>query len=228
VSTQISPDGMYYWDGSQWLSTLSADGRHRWNGAAWMPVSQQAFMPVYAPQPLPARVPTSWTRPLQYAVAALYTLSGLFSLTLPFWMGGMMTQAMNQSIQNQQQLNPNASPIPTDVVSTMTSIGNGVVWVAAIFSLAICLITIVGALKRWTWIFYVVLVFLGLGVISIPLDLVNAFTGSRFSGVSGYSMPSWYYWVGLAEAIPVTAVFLWMLIALIKRGPWAMVRPPLS
>jgi hypothetical protein len=228
VSSQVSPDGMYYWSGTEWLSTLSPDGRHRWNGKTWVPVSSQVLMPVYPTAAARPRVPTSWTRPLQYGVAAFYTVSALFSLTLPFWMGGIMSQAVNQSIQNQQRLYPDASPMPADLVNTMTSIGTGVAWFAALFSIAICVIVIVGALKRWTWIFYVVLVFLGLGVISVPLDLIDALAGSSFSGVSGFSMPSWIYWIGVAESIPTTALFVWMLVAVIKRGPWAMARPAVS
>ena len=35
MSLRMSPDGMYYWDGQAWVSTLSHDGRSRWNGQAW-------------------------------------------------------------------------------------------------------------------------------------------------------------------------------------------------
>jgi hypothetical protein len=84
MSAQLSPDGLYYWDGSQWQSTLSHDGRTRWNGSEWVPVQGQGFGPsanVYSPT---ARVPTSWTRPLQYTVAGWYALSAIYSLSLPF------------------------------------------------------------------------------------------------------------------------------------------------
>lgn len=37
VPGQLSPDGAYYWDGAQWVTTLSKDGAHRWNGTAWIP-----------------------------------------------------------------------------------------------------------------------------------------------------------------------------------------------
>ena len=110
----------------------------------------------------------------------------------------------------------------------MTSIGTGIVWFAALVNLAICVIVIIGALNRWTWLYYVVLVFLGIGVISIPLDLISAAAGSGFSGVSGYSMPSWIYSIGIAASIPNTALFVWMLVAVVRRGPWAMTRPAVS
>lgn len=37
VPGQISADGLYYWNGQDWKSTLSPDGTHRWNGSAWVP-----------------------------------------------------------------------------------------------------------------------------------------------------------------------------------------------
>src|SRR5579871_2538613 len=52
IPGQISPDGAYYWDGQQWVTTLSKDGAHRWNGSTWVPVSAPG-MPL-PPQPPPA------------------------------------------------------------------------------------------------------------------------------------------------------------------------------
>jgi len=222
MSTRLSPDGMYYWDGQQWVSTLSHDGRTRWNGTAWVPTGQvYGATPYTAPGPT-SREPTSWTRPLQLTIAAFYALQGLYALTLPFWMSGPMTQAMNQAIQRQQQLNPTSSPPPADFVNTMTSFMSGALWVAAVIGLGIAVFAVIGALSRWTWIYYVILVFLGLGAISLPLDLVNAVGGSAVSTASGFTMPSWTYLLGLVTGIPGTALFIWMLVALVKRGPWAM------
>jgi hypothetical protein len=226
VSARLSPDGMYYWDGSQWLSTLSPDGGHRWNGTAWVPVQRTAFVPpVYSNERAPARVATSWTRPLQYAVAGWYALSGLYALSLPFWMGGIMSQAMNQSIHRQEALNPAASPLPASFYDSMTSIATGVLWFAAVIGAAICLVAIVGSLMRWTWLYYVVLVLLGLGTLSLPLNLVSAITGSSVTASSGFAMPDWLYFVSVAMSVPGAALFVWMLIAIVRRGPWGMTRP---
>jgi hypothetical protein len=226
VSTRISPDGMYYWDGAQWVSTLAHDGRSRWNGTSWVPTGAVYGMTAYQAPGRVMREPTSWTRPLQLAVAGWYSLQGLYALTLPFWMSGPMTQAMNQSIQQsiqrQQRLDPTVSPPPADFLNTMTSVMSGALWVVAVIGLAIAVVVVVGALNRWTWTYYAVLVLLGLGAISLPLSVVNALGGSAISGASGFSMPSWTYWIGLVTAIPGTALFVWMLVAMVKRGPWAM------
>ncbi|HXD80824.1 MAG TPA: hypothetical protein VNU27_04535 [Candidatus Acidoferrum sp.] len=222
MSAQLSPDGMFYWDGRQWMSTLSPDGRVRWNGTAWLPTGRAYVPPQYQSTGRASRVATSWTRPLQLAVAGWYVLEGVYALTLPFWMGGPMTQAMNQSIQRQQQLYPTVSPPPVEFTNLITSMVGGILWVSAFFGLAIAVVAVIGAMKRWTWTFYAVLVLLGLSVVSLPITVVDALGGSTISAASGFNLPSWTYWLGLASAIPSTALFVWMLVALVKRGPWAM------
>lgn len=37
-SFPVSPDGLWYWDGAQWLSTTSPDGQWKWDGMAWRPI----------------------------------------------------------------------------------------------------------------------------------------------------------------------------------------------
>jgi hypothetical protein len=230
VSTRLSPDGMYYWDGQQWVSTLSHDGRTRWNGSAWVPTGQAGPPVGYQPARGMTRQPTSWTRPLQYAVAGWYAVSALYTLTTPFWLNGAMTQAINQSIERQQQLQPTASPLPSGFTEAMTSLVTIGVWVSAVIGVAISVLVIVGAFKRWTWMYYVVLVFLGFNTISLPLTIINIFTGPALSAAQGFSLPTWTYLISVVLSIPAAALFVWMLIALIKRGPWAMTRaaPQLS
>ena len=80
MSAQLSPDGLYYWDGTQWQTTLSHDGRTRWNGSEWIPVQgigSPAGTNLYGSA---TREPTSWTRPLQYAVAGWYAMSAIYAL----------------------------------------------------------------------------------------------------------------------------------------------------
>jgi len=224
MSTRISQDGMYYWDGARWVSTLSPDGRYRWNGSAWQPVAAPSYAgpPYVAPRIV--RTPTSWTRPLQYAVAGWYALSALYTLSLPFWMTGMMTTIMNQTFERQAALNPNVSPPPAELVQSMTSFMTGVLWVAVVIGVGICVFFIVGALQRWTWIYYVVLVLLGLGALQTPLNLVNIVNPSATSAAAGYTFPTSFYVLALLVSVPGTALFVWMLVALVRRGPWGMVR----
>jgi hypothetical protein len=141
-----------------------------------------------------------------------------------------MTQAINQSIQRQQQLQPTASQLPPGFIETMSSLVAVGLWVSAVFGVAICVVVGVGAWKRWTWMYYVVLVLLGFSTISLPLNIITVFAGPAVSAAQGFSLPSWTYWVSVVLSIPAAALFVWMLVALIRRGPWAMakVEPKLS
>jgi hypothetical protein len=223
VSTRVSPDGMYYWDGQGWVTTLSPDGRHRWNGVAWVPIADQPYIAVPGQQAGAARQPTSWTRPLQYAVAGWYVWSAIYSLTIPFWMGGLMAQIMNQSIANQQRLNPDAAPPAgfTDMMQNAATIG---MWIGVVVLVGIFIVPFIGALRRWTWIYYVVMVLLVISALLLPLDLFDAALGSRLSSASTFAMPSWFYILNFVTGLPGVALLAWMLIAQITRGPWAMKR----
>jgi hypothetical protein len=215
---------MYYWDGQTWVSTLSSDGRHRWNGTAWVPVSDQPFVAAPGQAAGGARQPTSWTRPLQYAVAGWYVWSALFSLTLPIWLSGLMTQILNQSIANQVALHPDQAPPPAGFTETMQNAATIGMWIGVGILVAFYAVPFIGALRRWTWIYYVVLVLLGLGALFLPVDLFDAAVGPRTSAASSFTLPSWFYIANFVTGLPGAALFAWMLIALITRGPWAMRR----
>jgi hypothetical protein len=220
MSSRLSPDGLYYWDGSAWISTLSPDGRHRWNGAAWVPSAG----PVYVAPAAVLREPTPWTRPIQLAVAAWFALGALASLTLPIWLTGMMTQVVNQSIQQQQQLNPEASPLPADFTGVMTSMMTGMVWFGVILGFVLYGAGCIGALKRWTWLYYVTLVWLGLVLLSLPLNIANLVSGRVLTGSTSLNLPTWYLYLGVVLGVVQAGLFVWMLIALVRYGPWAMRR----
>ncbi len=217
---KLSDDGLYYWDGARWVSALSPDGRWRWNGSAWVPLAGM-LAPAYPyyQQPTTVRLPTPWTRPMQYAVAAWYAISALYTLSTPFWMSGVVGQIFTQAFQRSAAQNPNVSPPPPDVVASMTALMTGMLWVGALFGVAIYAVVIVGALKRWTWLFYVVLVFLGLGAVSLPFNLVSAVAGSTALNI--YNLPTWLTWLSVGFGIPGAALFVWMLVAVIRYGPWA-------
>ena len=226
---RLSDDGLYYWDGRQWVSTLSPDGRWRWTGSAWVPLAAVAVPRYPMHQPLTTvRTATPWTAPMQAAVAGVFVLYGLYSLTTPFWMSGVMAQAFNQSFQRQQQLNPAVSPPPPEVINSLSTLMSEMLWVSVFVTVAICAVAVVGALKRWTWAFWAILVIFGIVSLFLPFNLAGAVTG--FSSVSTYGPPAWTTWLTVAFELAGAALFVWMLIAIIRYGPWAMTRsaePPM-
>jgi hypothetical protein len=49
----LSPDGLYFWDGIRWQSTISPDGLWTWNGVQWI---QRQTPPYPYPYPQPVFV----------------------------------------------------------------------------------------------------------------------------------------------------------------------------
>ena len=226
LDLKLSEDGFYYWDGQQWVSTLSHDGRSRWNGYTWVPVVGAGAPPLYyvGAQTGP-RVPTGWTKPLQYSVIAYYVVSAIYSIAGPFLIAGSISDYINQVIQQQAALNPTTPAPPADMLSTIQAIITVALGIGAAIGVAIAAVAIIGALRRWTWVFYVVLVFIGLQAISFPFTLVSAFTPSAFSPVK---LPVVLTAASVAFAIPSVALFIWMAVAAFRRGPWGMTRGAIS
>jgi hypothetical protein len=211
---------MYVWDGRQWVRTLSPDGRYRWNGTAWILAGSALGAPY---QPLPTvREPTSWTRPLQLTVIAWYVFSALYTLSIPLWMGGFMSQITNQMVRQQEATN--GQPLPPGFSETMTTVMTTMFWGSALVGVILCAVAIIGALRRWKWIFYVILVFLALGALGLPIDLINAFGGGSVNAAEGFSLPAWTAWLGIVTSLVSGGLAAWMLIAAIRFGPWAMRR----
>ena len=202
------------------MTTLSHDGRSRWDGKSWVPVG--AAPPAMYPQPQrKPRVATGWTKPLQYAVAAWYLLQALYAIALPFVMTGPMTDYVNQVMQRQAELNPNVTPPTPDVMATIASLMTFALWAGALIGIAISAVAITGALKRWTWVFYAVLILLGLQTVSFPFTLISAFVTSTLNPVK---LPVAMTATSIAFGFPAVALFAWMLVAAIRRGPWGMSR----
>ena len=220
---------MYYWDGQRWVSTISPDGRHRWNGASWEQLAIPAYLPsaylpsAYQPARAPRR-PTSWTLPLQLAVAGWYTLSGAYAVFLPFWMSGVMSQYVQQAVQRQQQAYPPGEGPPPGYTELMTSIMTGSLWVGAVFAIAIALVAILGAWKRWTWVFYAVIVLLGFGIFGLVYNVIDLAMGGALTAAQSIRVPHWSRVVSVITGGLGTALFVCMLVALVRRGPWGMRR----
>ena len=89
--------------------------------------------------------------------------------------------------------------------------------IGAVAGVAIAVTIVIGAWRLWTWVYYGVLVLLGLQILGVPLNLADALGLIA----STYLPPAPLYWVAFAAGIVSIALFAWMLIALIRRGPWA-------
>jgi hypothetical protein len=234
VSEQrLSADGLFYWNGVQWVTTLSPDARTRWDGAHWVPVPQGAAPPRFQPAPMPVtavkpgRVPTAWTRPLQLAVAGAFALWGLYSASVPFVMSSAMDGYMRAIALRQAQQAPQLYPDPAQYADMMSGIATASLVIGVVITTAIATVVVVGALRRWTWLFYVVLALLALQVAGLPFQIANAvggFSGFMPAGTPALVLPSLVTWAGIVGGAIAIGLGGWMLVAVLTRGPWAMRR----
>jgi hypothetical protein len=133
-------------------------------------------------------------------------------------MSGPMTDYMKQAMQRSAELTPNAPPPPVELMSTIVTLSLAF---AAVVTIIISTLAIVGALRRWTWAYYAVLVLLGFQTLTFPFTLLSAFSTSAFSPIK---LPVELTIASVVFGIPAVALFAWMLVAAMKRGPWGMRR----
>lgn len=190
----------------------------------WVPVAAVAAAASYPLRPS-SRVPTDWTKPLSYSVAGWYLLRAIYVVALPFLLAEPMAGYINQVLQRQAQLDPNAAPPPADMLTIINNFMIVGFAIGAAIGVAISVVAIIGALQRWTWVFYAVLVLLAFETMSFPFVVIRAFTTST---VSPIKLPVATTAASVALGVVAIALFVWMMIAIFRRGPWAMTRPPLS
>src|SRR5260370_26409676 len=185
---------------SQSAGQISADGQFRWDGQQWVPLGAGH------------REPTPWTRPMQLAAAGVLAVSALVGVitTLVFYNHDAVVRALHTQ----------GTPIPGG--ATADTLVNITIGFAIAFAIGVGIIELVGAVGSylgWRWVFWPVLVICGLTAIGALLGL--------FSFARASSSPVGTGGLAISELLDLAgaAVFVWMLVGLIKYGPWAMKRP---
>jgi hypothetical protein len=179
---------------------VSADGQFRWDGQQWVPI------------PRGAREPTPWTRPMQLGVAAYFVIATLFSI---------LSSALfinRDSMLRVMQAQGTSIPAGTDI-STVVDISIVLAWVVTAVIAALELFAALGSFLRWRWMFWMALILLGIGSIGAVTNL------STFAHPQASPVPIWGIAVSEVLSIVSVALFVWMLIGVIRYGPWAMKRP---
>jgi hypothetical protein len=159
---------------------------------------------------------------MQNAVVALEAFTILYLVGEAYLLSATVSQYVNQGLQQSATQNPQASPPPAELVTVFTSFFSLVFWGGAAIGTVVCIVIIIGALNRWRWIFYVDLVLFGLSTIGLPFNLIGAVSGSFTANVYGADLLA--SWLTVAFNIPSAALFVWMLVAVFRYGPWAMPR----
>jgi hypothetical protein len=229
----LSPDGAYVWNGREWVPNQpqqplrSPDGAYVWNGREWVPTAPTAM----AAPPRYRREPTGWTRPLQLAVIALMLLGDVNLLLLLPYLTDYIREAVRRSIELSLASQPsadNAEQVRAQVLAFGDQIA---LWTAAltlVFAAAWFILVLIGTLRRWTWLYWLLMVVFGLSILGIPQQLLQVF-GVGVSGGPGqpaFIEPVANALLGLVVGIAELAIFIWMIVAYRRFGPWACRRVP--
>lgn len=109
-------------------------------------------------------------------------------------------------------------PQGTDV-NTVVSVGLTIAYIGVGFFVVVELIIALGSYLRWRWMFWGALVFSGFGGLGALTSIGN------FANPSRSYAPLWGLLVNELVSLASLALFVWLLIGVIKFGPWAMKRP---
>lgn len=148
---------------------------------------------------------------MQLASAGLLAGSAIFSLITTFVF--INHDSMLRVMQAQGSL-----PAGTNV-DQVVSIALFVAYAVVILIVAAYLVAALGSYLGWRWMFWVVLVLFGFGTIGALTNLGN------FGRPSMNEVPSWAIAVNEVFYVASAALFVWLLIGVITRGPWAMKKP---
>lgn len=182
------------------VGQVSADGQFRWDGAQWVPI------------PKGQREPTPWTRPIQLGAAALFVVEAVYSVVTSLVF--VNHDSMLKALQAQNTQFPSGTDVDT-VVNVAIAFAIGVVVVIAICEL----VAAAGSYLGWRWMFWVALVLFGLGGL-------GAFTNlGTFARPSTSPIPIGAVAVSELLSVVSLGLFVWMLVGVIKYGPWAMKKP---
>jgi hypothetical protein len=182
------------------VGQVSADGEFRWDGLQWVPI------------PRGTREPTPWTRPMQLAAAALLAVEAIFSVAT--------TVIFTNHDAVKKALAAQGTQVPQGM--TQDTYINFVVASAIVFVVFFALLELVGAVGSylgWRWIFWAVLVLMAVGGINAIFTLFSIVRPGTSGGPVGVSI------VQEVLTLAAAAMFVWMLIGVIRYGPWALKRP---
>lgn len=179
---------------------ISADGQFQWDGQQWVPLARNY------------RVPTPWTRPMQLAAAGLFAISALGSLISTF------VFVNHDSMLRAVRAQGTQVPAGTDI-DTIVNFAIGVTYAVVIFFVVLDIVAAVGSYLGWRWMFWAALVLFG-------FSGLGAFTGlSSLTNPDRSPVPAAGLIVSELFSVLSLAMFVWLLVGVIKFGPWAMKRP---
>lgn len=149
---------------------------------------------------------------MQLGAAALFVVTALSSLVAVFAFFNHDTFV--------RVLKAQGTTVPRGMsYDSMADAAIGIAIATVAFIVILYLVAAVGSFLGWRWIFWVALVLFG-------FDAIGAFTNlGNFARPNAQPVPVGYLVVNELVSLAGLAMFIWMLVGVIKFGPWAMKRP---
>jgi hypothetical protein len=182
------------------VGQVSADGQFRWDGAQWVPIARGE------------REPTPWTRPMQLAAAALLTAVAVLTV------GATAIYYSHDAVKRTLDAAGTQIPQGTTEDQLISITIAGAIGFAVVVGL-IELLGAVGAFFRWRWAFWYVFVLMCLGSLSALAGI------AAFFQTTPSPLPKAVQVVNELLAVGAVAMLVWMIVGLVRYGPWAMKRP---
>lgn len=153
------------------------------------------------------RVPTPWTRQMQLAAAGLLLVEAIY-----FVASILLTVNHDTLRQSFQQSN---TQIPQGMTEDqLINLALGFIYAFTVVVVLIELFGALGAYLGWRWMFWYVGVLMCLGSVAALFGVIGA---TRSAGAA----------LGELLNLAAVAVLVWMIVGLVRYGPWAMRRPGL-
>jgi hypothetical protein len=149
---------------------------------------------------------------MQLAAAGLFALSAISGLIITF--ASVNHDSVLRAVHAQGAQIPAGTDIDTIINATVAF-----TYVVAIVFAVLDLVAAVGSFLAWRWMFWAVFVLCGLSTIG---GLINI---RSFANVDQSPVPVSGLVVDELISLLGAALFVWMVVGLVKYGPWAMKRP---
>ncbi len=181
---------------------VSPDGQFRWDGTQWFPI------------PPDEREPTAWTRPMQIGAATVFLLKAVWSVVV------FLLFVNHDSYLKALQANGPVATPPGFSVDDLVNISMALALAFVIFFAMLEIIGAVGSILGWRWMFWAALVLFAVGGV---LSVFGELPALARPATSPY--PVGPLIVTVLLGILSLALFAWMLVGVVKYGPWAMRKP---
>ncbi len=149
---------------------------------------------------------------MQLAAAGFFALSAISGVVITF------AFVNHDSVLRAVHAQGTRIPAGTDI-DTIINVTVAFTYGVAIVFVVLDLVAAVGSFLAWRWMFWAVFVLCGLSTIGGLINLRS------FANADQSPVPIVGLVVDELIALLAAALFVWMLVGLVKYGPWAMKRP---